>query len=65
MFDLSEDHYPTINLNRKLTFGNQVVDDSHSNSELQEFPQMSCELVEAGEDCQLLTDIALIEGDLL
>lgn len=44
-----------------LTFCNQVVNDTHSNSELQKLPQMSCQLVKTRQDCQFLANISLIE----
>lgn len=42
-----------------LTFSNNVVDEAHAYSEVEEIPQMSRQLVEAGQQRQLLPVVTL------
>lgn len=53
------------NLRQNLTFRDKIVNDTHSNTELQELPQMCGEFIEARKDRELLAKISLVERDLL
>lgn len=49
----------------QLTLRDQIINDSHANTELEELSQMCRELVEARQNRELLASVSLIERDLL
>lgn len=48
----------------ELILGHHVVADAHSDTELEEFAHMSHQLVETGQNGQLLAVVTPVEGNL-